>query len=101
MSLIHEKENTTDLILETDGTLTIEGATYIHLGNYTLDEFRAKKAAEDQALIEEQEHVHSENVTSSDAPLILLKQSKAPKVLWLMAVIVHNLIITHLVTMQE
>lgn len=68
MSLIHEKENTTDLILETDGTLTIEGATYIYLGNYTLDEFRAKKAAEDQALIEEQEHVHSENVTSSDAP---------------------------------
>jgi hypothetical protein len=43
MSLIHEKENTTDLILETDGTLTIDGATYIYLGNYTLDEFRAKK----------------------------------------------------------
>lgn len=45
MSLIHEKEDTTDLILESDGTLTIEGVTYIYLGNYTLDEFQARSSS--------------------------------------------------------
>lgn len=53
---------TTDFILEPDGTLTIDGNTYIYLGNYTREGFTAAKIAEYQAA--EQEHAATADSTS-------------------------------------